>query len=238
MSLDLASLASVRSFAEEFKKKYERLDVLMNNAGVMAIPERRTADGFEMQFGTNHLGHFALTGRLLDVLLATAGSRVVSVTSLAADTGRINFDDLMSRKSYSRWTVYGQSKLANMLFGIELQRRLKVAGRETMSMLAHPGVSATNLQKGLADEGGIFGAIAAAVLPLVCQSQAMGALPQLYAATAPELSGGEYIAPRGFYEMYGLPKLAKFPRPGRDAKAAWRLWDASVELTGVDFAPL
>lgn len=238
MILDLASLESVRSFVDGFNARYDRLDVLINNASVMATAQGSTADGFESQFGTNHLGHFALTGRLLEVLLVTPGSRVVSVTNLAARSGAIKFDDPMWREGYNPWVVYAQSKLANMLFATELQRRLEAAGKRTLSLLAHPGFSSTHRRSGFTLEGGVFGAIVERIRLSLCQVQGMGALPQLYAATAPGLSGGEYVVPSGFSEMRGLPKLAKLPKSGRNTDAARRLWDLSVELTGIGFRPL
>ncbi|MBI5505802.1 MAG: SDR family NAD(P)-dependent oxidoreductase [Deltaproteobacteria bacterium] len=238
MIVDLSNLDSVRSFAADFSAKYGRLDVLINNASVMAIAQDRTADGFEAQFGTNYLGHFALTGRLLEVLLATAASRVVSVTSLAARSGTIRFDDLMWREGYNPWLVYAQSKLATMLFAMELQRRLEKAAMGSKSILAHPGFSATQRPSGSAVGSGIFDAIVERIRLRLCQANGMGAFPQLYAATAPELSGGEYVVPRGLGEMRGLPGLAKLPKSGRNAGAARRLWEISADLTGIDFRPL
>lgn len=238
MTLDLASLASIKSFANEFKNKYNRLDVLMNNAGLMAIPQKQTADGFEMQLGTNHLGHFALTGELIETLMQTPASRIVSVTSLAANTGRINFKDLMSKKRYSRWLAYGQSKLANMLFGLELQRRLAAINADTISVLAHPGFSSTNLQAGPAEGGGIAGRLTERMLRPMCQSQSQGALPQLYAATQSDVKGGNYYGPCGAMEMRGEPKRVKLPKAGKNRQDAEQLWTESVSLTGVGFSEL
>lgn len=210
----------------------------MNNAGLMAIPQKQTADGFEMQLGTNHLGHFALTGGLIEMLINTPSSRIISITSLAANTGRINFKDLMSEKSYSRWLAYGQSKLANMLFGLELQRKLSATGANTISVLAHPGFSSTNLQAGPAEDGGIVGRLTENILRPMCQSQSQGALPQLYAATQNDVRGGYYYGPSGVMEMRGKPKRVQLPRAGKNKQAAEQLWLESVVLTGVDYNAL
>ena len=239
MALDLADLSSVRAFSEAFHEDYDRLDILMNNAGIMAIPQGKTADGFEMQFGTNHLGHFALTGLLLDLLIATPGSRVVTMTSLAADMGRVDFRDLQwENKRYSRWLAYGQSKLSNMLFGRELQKRLEKAGVDTISVLAHPGFSSTNLQDGPTVDGGLIGDITKKVTLFLSQSQSDGALPQLRAATANDVSGGEYYGPSGLGQRKGRPVKVRFPLNGKSDTAAARLWEESVQLTGVDYAAL
>jgi NAD(P)-dependent dehydrogenase (short-subunit alcohol dehydrogenase family) len=235
MRLDLADLASVRAFAGEFKARYDRLDLLLNNAGVMAIPRRETADGFEMQFGTNHLGHFALTGLLLDLLLKTPDSRVVNVSSSAQYMGRMNFEDPQLRQNYSRWGAYGQSKLANVLFTHELQRRLEQAGSTTISASAHPGGARTNLQATSVNASGnrIERTLDAIFSPLLMQSAAMGALPQLYAATAPDVKGGEFFGPRFF--MRGYPVRAKAARRSFSEADARRLWNLSEELTGVHY---
>lgn len=232
--LNLASLASVREFAAEFKQKYPRLDLLLNNAGVMAIPRSETADGFEMQLGTNHLGHFALTGLLLDVLTATPQSRVVSTSSIAHYVGKINFADLQSRQSYSRSGAYGQSKLANLLFALELQRRLQAGDFATISLAAHPGYSNTNLQHTSAS-------LSAARLEMFfyqlsspfVQNAAMGALPQLYAATAPGVVGGQYYGPR--FLLGGYPRLDKAKAAAYNRETAQQLWQVSEELTGVHY---
>lgn len=236
LPLDLASLASVRSFAEEFLARHERLDILMNNAGVMAIPRRETADGFEMQFGSNHLGHFALTGLLLERLQATPGSRIVPLTSLAANSGRIRFKDLMWKRGYQRWLVYNQSKLANMLFGRELQRRLAAAGSDTICVLAHPGFTATNLQEGPKQGGGLVGKLTAKLLSASAQPQEIGAHPQLRAATDPQAAGGDYYGPARQMQMKGEAVQVELPKSGRDDTAAHRLWGVSEELTGVRYA--
>ena len=231
-ALDLASLASVHAFAERVQPS--RLDLLINNAGVMAAPYGRTADGFELQLGTNHLGHFALTGLLLDRLLATPGARVVTVSSNAHKFGRIDFDDLQSERSYSRWRAYGQSKLANLLFALELDRRLKAAGADVLSVAAHPGYSATNLQ--FAATPSRVERIGSLVLNRVYAMDAVrGARPTLYAATA-DVPGGSYVGPDGFHEMRGEPTLVRPTRAARDPEVARRLWAVSEELTGVRFA--
>ena len=237
MALDLASLDSVREFSQQFHRGYDRLDVLCNNAGVMALPYCQTADGFEMQFGTNHLGHFALTGLLLDRLLATPGARIVNVSSLAHRLGAIRFDDIHSRSRYNKWRAYGQSKLANLLFTYELQRRLHAAGADAISVACHPGWSATNLQTAgprmagastmewLSDLGN----------RLLAQSADMGALPTLYAAADAHVRGGDYIGPDGFQEMWGFPTKVTSNDRSHDRAAARRLWDLSEEETGIRY---
>jgi NAD(P)-dependent dehydrogenase (short-subunit alcohol dehydrogenase family) len=240
LELDLASLASVRRFARELAARRATLDVLCNNAGVMAIPHRTTADGFEMHFGTNHLGHFALTGLLLDLLLAAPRARVVTVSSNAHKLGRIRFDDLHGRRNYKKWDAYGQSKLANLLFGYELQRRLERAGARAISVGCHPGYAATNLQ--LAGPR-MAGSAALERLwrltnVLFSQSAAMGALPTLYAATAPDVRGGDYIGPDRLFENKGHPRKARSSPRSHDRDAAARLWELSAELTGVRYDAL
>jgi NAD(P)-dependent dehydrogenase (short-subunit alcohol dehydrogenase family) len=231
--LDLADLASVRAFAESVG---EPLDLLVNNAGVMALPERKTADGFEMQLGTNHLGHFALTGLLLPRLLAADAPRVVTVSSAAHRMGKIDFDDLQSTQDYQRWRAYGQSKLANLLFALELQRRADAAGAELLSVAAHPGYAATNLQyAGPEMEGSRVKKLLMRVGNLViAQSDANGALPILYAA-AEDIPGGAYAGPGGFREARGAPTLVGMTKAAADPETAARLWERSEELTGVTF---
>ncbi len=235
IKLDLANLTSVRGFVHEFKTGYGRLDILMNNAGVMAIPRRETADGFEMQLGTNHLGHFALTGLLLDWLLKTPASRVVNTTSGAHVYGRFHFDDPQLQQNYGRWKAYGQSKFANVLFTFELQRRLAAAGQNTLSLTAHPGYAHTNLQatSATAVNSRLEQAFYTILGPVMSQSAAMGALPQLYAATAPEAKGAEFYGPR-FY-LRGYPVLANATAKAYDEETASRLWKLSEELTGVHY---
>jgi NAD(P)-dependent dehydrogenase (short-subunit alcohol dehydrogenase family) len=230
--LDLSSLDSVRAFAEGFEE--DRIDLLINNAGVMVPPYTKTADGFELQLATNHLGHFALTGLLLDKLLATPHARVVTVSSTAHKMGKIKFDDLQRERSYSRWPAYGQSKLANLLFTLELDRRLKAAGADVLSVAAHPGYSATNLQ--FAATPSRIERLGSVVLNrVVAQSAEQGALPTLYAATA-DIPGGSFAGPDGFQEMRGKPKVVTPTRAARDPETALRLWDVSEQLTGVHFA--
>jgi NAD(P)-dependent dehydrogenase (short-subunit alcohol dehydrogenase family) len=224
--LDLASLASVREFATGYSGE---IDLLINNAGVMAPPLGRTAEGFELQFGTNHLGHFALTNLLLEQVTG----RVVNVASGAHRIGSIDFDDLnWERKSYSAWRAYGQSKLANLLFTSELQRRLEAAGSPVLATAAHPGYSATNLQfhsgRRALDLLSIVGN------RVIAQDEQAGALPTLYAAVA-DVPGDSFAGPDGLMEMRGKPKLVGRSKAARNADAARRLWDASEELTGVRF---
>jgi NAD(P)-dependent dehydrogenase (short-subunit alcohol dehydrogenase family) len=237
LPLDLASLASIRAFAEAFSARHTRLDLLCNNAGVMAIPRRTTADGFEMQLGTNHLGHFALTGLLLARLLDTPRARVVSVSSSMHRPGRMHFDDLQLERGYAKWKSYQQSKLANLLFAYELDRRLRKAGSSAISVAAHPGYAATNLQTvGAKMEGAKFSErIFELGNRLFAQSAAMGALPTLYAATAPGVQGGDYFGPDRFFENWGHPKKVGSTARSRDTADAERLWDASEQLTGVRF---
>lgn len=237
MALDNASLASVRAFADAFKAKYDRLDILLNNAGVMAIPRSLTEDGFEMQLGVNHLAHFALTGLLLDVITMTPKARVHSTSSSAAFMGAINLDDLMGEKSYGRWTAYGQSKLANAAFAAELNRRLRAAGHNTIANSSHPGFVMTHLQTTSMAESGtplgeriFYGLLA----PLMAQDVSMGVLPQLYGATAPEAKGGVFYGPKNF-RVRGYPSEQKCNDALKDAELLRRFWEASEELTGVHY---
>jgi NAD(P)-dependent dehydrogenase (short-subunit alcohol dehydrogenase family) len=225
-ALDLSDLASVEAFADAWEGD---LDVLVNNAGVMATPERRTTDGFELQIGTNHLGHFALTNRLLPRIT----DRVVTVSSTAHRTGKIRLDDLnFEQGGYGRWVAYGQSKLANLLFTLELQRRLEEAGSPVRALAAHPGYAATNLQGHTAS--GLQHRIMALTNRLLAQSDAMGALPTLYAASQ-DLAGASYVGPGGFQEQRGHPAPAKRSAAAQDADTARRLWQLSEKLTGVAF---
>jgi NAD(P)-dependent dehydrogenase (short-subunit alcohol dehydrogenase family) len=241
MALDLANLASIGSFAESFKRAHPRLDLLVNNAGVMFLPFRETADGFEMQMGTNHLGHFALTGRLLDTLTATPGSRIVTLSSGFANFGQLPLDDLNSTRGYSRYRAYANAKLANLVFALELQRRLGLAGKETISLAAHPGYAATNLQgaapamsgsalvRTLGDLGARF------ANTLFAQDAASGALPSLYAATSSDVAGGDYCGPKGALEMRGAPGKVGITKRALDPAKATRLWQESEKLTGVAY---
>lgn len=237
MELDLASLASVRRFADVFQQQYPTLDILCNNAGLMAIPRRTTADGFEMQLGTNHLGHFALTGLLLAPLLQTPGARAVTVSSGLHERGTINFADLMGQQSYDKWTAYSQSKLANLLFAYELQRKFVATGVDAKSIGAHPGYSATNLQGvGPIMEGSWPARIGMMLANrLIAQSAANGALPLLYAAVAPDVNGCDYIGPTGFQGMRGAPGKVRSNAESYNEEVAAKLWAISVELTGVTY---
>jgi len=238
MPLDLSDLKSVRAFAQAFLAKYERLDILINNAGVMALPARKTADGFEMQFGTNHLGHFALTGLLLPALKATKDARVVTVSSGVHTSGDIHFDDLQWEKKYDRWGAYAQSKVANLLFAYELQRRLTGAGVDTISLGCHPGYAATNLQSaGPQMDGSMFSLwMMKLANALIAQSQEMGALPTLFAAVALQVNGCDYIGPTSLGGMRGYPDKVRSNDLSYDEKMAKRLWSVSEELTGVVYS--
>ncbi len=236
MPLDNSSLASVRAFAQAFKAKYDRLDILLNNAGVMAIPRALTEDGFEMQLGVNHLAHFALTGLLLDVIVKTPKARIHNVSSSANYSGTINFDDLMGEKAYGRWSAYGQSKLANVFFTFELQNRLTRAGVDAIANTSHPGLVMGNLQTNSVQQSNtqleawayrIFGG-------LVGQNIKMGVLPQLFGSTAKEARGGVFYGPQTF-NMRGYPAEKKANKEADDAAALERFWDASEALTGVTY---
>ncbi|MWA03472.1 SDR family NAD(P)-dependent oxidoreductase [Actinomadura sp. LD22] len=231
-ALDLADLASVRGFAARYGD--DPLDILVNNAGVMALPRRTTADGFEMQFGTNHLGHFALTGLLLPALRAAASARVVTVTSGVAWSGRFRFDDLQGERRYSRWGAYGQAKLANLVFARELDRRVP----ELTSVAAHPGYAATNLQEAGPKMAGNSVMAKAMVLSnaVVAQSAATGALPSLYAATAPDVEGGACYGPR-LLQFRGSPVKVVTPPQAAKPGLGDRLWQISETLTGVTYTP-
>ena len=231
--LDLTSLASVRSTAEALRETYPAIDLLIDNAGVMYPPKQVTADGFELQFGNNHLGHFALTGLLLDRLLPVAGSRVVVVASIAHTIqADIHFDDLQWERGYHRVPAYGQSKLANLMFAYELQRRLAAADADTIAVACHPGISNTELMRHIPGSGlpGV-----SALTGLVTNSPAIGALATLRAATDPEARGGRYYGPSGFRGLVGHPVLVQSSRASHDAAVAQRLWTVSEELTGVSF---
>jgi NAD(P)-dependent dehydrogenase (short-subunit alcohol dehydrogenase family) len=234
LPLDLAGLPAVRESAASFGAQYDRLDILMNNAGLMIPPYGRTADGFESQFGTNHLGHFALAGLLLPKLLATPDSRVVTVSSGAYLSGRIHFDDLQSERRYNPWLAYAQSKLANILFMEELQRRLDAAHADVISVASHPGYAVTNLQRHM---NGFFDVTVVEVIrPLISQNAEQGATYQLYAATAPGVRGGEFFGPR-FGVRGEVVRWGVTPQ-GRNTALAARLWQVSEQLTGVRFDAL
>lgn len=238
LALDLGNLASVREMAQEFLEQYDRLDVLVNNAGVMWLPESKTVDGFEAQIGINHFGHFALTGLLLPALLKQPGSRVVTVSSIAHRAGSLNFEDLFfERRPYGKHKAYGQSKLANLVFARELERRLNQAGTQTISIAVHPGVSSTGLGQSRAETPAskIVSGFSHILMPLIGQSALKGALPTLYAATAAEVQGGEYIGPDGFYEAYGFPTQAGSTRRSNNPEIGRKLWEVSEQLTGITY---
>jgi NAD(P)-dependent dehydrogenase (short-subunit alcohol dehydrogenase family) len=232
-ALDLARLDSVRAFAERFRAEQGGLDLLINNAGVMAPPRSTTADGFELQLGTNHLGHFALTGLLIGAMEGRDDARVATVSSAAHRIGRMRFDDLQGERRYHRWRAYGQSKLANLLSALELDRRLRAAGSAIRSVAAHPGYAATNLQ--LAAPPRSDRLVMALTNRLFAQSADMGALPILYAATYPGLEGGSFVGPDGIGEQRGHPTLVAPSRAAQDEAVAQRLWEVSEKLTGVAF---
>lgn len=231
--LDLTSLDSIRSAADDLRAVYPQIDLLINNAGVMYPPKQTTIDGFELQFGTNHLGHFAFTGLLLDHLLPVEGSRVVTVASIAHNIqGDIHFDDLQWDRSYNRVAAYGQSKLANLMFTYELQRRLTEKGAPTIAVAAHPGISNTELMRHIPGSGlPGFKQLAG----LVTNSPPIGALGTLRAATDSAVRGGQYYGPSGFRELVGHPVLVGSNRKSHDVAVQQRLWSVSEELTGVEF---
>ena len=230
MELDLADLASVRGFAEEFRRRFDRLDLLINNAGVMLPPFSRTADGFEVQFGTNHLGHFALTARLLDLLEQTAGSRVVTVASTGHRFAAIDFDDLHWRaRRYQPVRAYFESKLANLLFTHELQRRFDQAGVPVLALAAHPGWTGTDLLR--------FSRVLQWLSGFLAMPPLQGALPTLYAATAPDVQPGGYYGPDGLAQIRGYPVQVRASKASRDTSVAVRLWAVSEELVNLQLAP-
>ncbi len=241
VELDLADLSSVETAAAAVAARPEALDLLINNAGVMVPPKRQTADGFELQFGTNHLGHFALTGRLLDKLLAADAPRVVTVASIAHRAGKMDFDDLNWENGYSRWPAYGRSKLSNLLFTLELSKRAAAAGSHLIAASSHPGFAATNLQTagiGLGTAGKLLTPVMKLGNVFLAQSDANGALPTLRAATDPEVVSGDYYGPDGLGEQRGHPqRVGRSGRASNEADAA-RLWEVSEELTGVSFGAL
>jgi NAD(P)-dependent dehydrogenase (short-subunit alcohol dehydrogenase family) len=238
--LDLASLASVRTAAESFLATNRRLDLLINNAGVMALPERRlTPDGFELQLGTNHFGHFALTGLLLPAILqpdAPVPPRIITVSSIAHRGATMDFDNLNWEHDYKPWPAYRRTKLANLLFGFELHRRLQRAHSHTMSIVVHPGVSNTNLfAAGPGSAGGLQAVIAPLVIRLIAQSDAQGALPTLYGATSPDAQSGHFYGPHGFREMRGYPVEVRAEQQAYDESLAAKLWQTSEQHTGVRY---
>lgn len=228
MKVDVSSLRAVREFATQFQKQYDRLDLLINNAGIMMSPYKLTEDGFEDQLATNYLGHFALTGLLLPLLTCTPGSRVVTLSSLSYKWAEIQFNDLNAQKGYSRRKAYGQSKRACLIFAYELHRRLSAAGYSTLSVAAHPGLSKTNLDQ-------YFPAFVRPLGSLFLQSAKNGALPILYAALEKDIKGGEFIGPDGFQEMRGFPTKVDSDEYSKDKKIAERLWKSSEEMTNIHY---
>ncbi len=235
LQLDLMDFASIKNFAEYFKKKYNRLDVLLNNAGIMTTPYFLTKDGLEAQNGTNHFGHFALTGHLFELIKNTSKSRFVNVSSMAHKQGKMDFDNLLfeNGKGYSAMKSYGRSKLMNLLFTYELQRKLEAAGIDSISVAAHPGVSNTNLARFLEDKL-IFKILKPLMSPFI-QEQEMGALPEIRAAVDPNVKGGESYGPDGFKEMKGFPVLVQSNEASHNLEDAKKLWEVSEKLTGVKF---
>ncbi|UCG55101.1 MAG: SDR family NAD(P)-dependent oxidoreductase [Dehalococcoidia bacterium] len=235
MQLDLVRLASVRQFSDDFKAKYQQLDVLVNNAGIMWAPYGKTVDGFESQFGTNHLGHFALTGRLIELISKTPDARVVNVSSVGHRSGVMDFHNLMfeNGEGYSRHGAYGRSKLANLLFTYELQRRFEANNIDAIATAAHPGTSNTNLTRHV--EGQWWFRLFRPLATVMVQSAAMGALPTIRAAVDPNARGGEYYGPGGFMEQRGYPILVQSSAASHNQADAERLWQVSEELTGLQY---
>jgi NAD(P)-dependent dehydrogenase (short-subunit alcohol dehydrogenase family) len=235
IELNLASLASIRDFAETFKSSYDQLDILLNNAGIMMVPYGKTIDGFENTIGTNHLGHFALTGLLLDRLSKTPGARVVNVSSNAHHGGEMDFDDLLyeNQSTYTPMNAYGRSKLANLLFTYELQRRFKAQNIDVLVLASHPGISST----GLADHlfPSLFAWLLQPLMKVIFQSSAMGALPSIRAAVDPDATGGQYYGPGGKGERSGYPVLVDSNSASKNEEDAQKLWEISEELTGIKY---
>ncbi len=228
MPLDLSDLASVKRFAQLFQEKYDQLHILINNAGVMVPPYSKTKDGFELQFGVNHLGHFALTAQLFQTISKTKSSRIVNVSSMAHKNGGINFDDLhWQTRKYNAWKAYGDSKISNLYFTYELARKINQSGTDVLSVAAHPGWTATNLQR----NSTFFNFLN----PYFAQNIPQGALPTLYAATVDNVENGDFYGPDGFMEMKGHPKKTKSNRLSQDKNIANRLWKVSEELTNISF---
>ena len=240
LSLDLSSLASIRRAAKALLAAHPRLDILLNNAGVMATPYALTEDGFELQFGTNHLGHFAFTGLIFSLLLKAPQARVVNVSSQVHLVGRMRFDDLAWTQRYSKWGAYNMSKVANLLFTYELARRISEKGLSIISAAAHPGYAATQLQQRGAELSGanLRAKLIKLLNPIAGQSAAMGALPQLYAATAPDVMPCDYLGAGGLFGARGYPKKVRSAKHSYDAQAMRTLWEMSEQLTSVRYEAL
>jgi protochlorophyllide reductase len=238
LALDLSDLVSVRRAAAQFSSEHARLDLLINNAGVMGTPYRQTADGFELQMATNHLGHFALTGLLLDRLLTTGHSRVVTVSSLMHRNGQIDFDDVAGLKIRNTWHHYGNSKLANLLFTAELSRRLRADGETTIAVAAHPGWTRSNLfgTGAAVGDARVRTRASRTIGSHLGQATAAGALPSLYAATAPEVASGQFIGPSHLFGLFGAPTVVQPAKRARSGADAARLWEISEELTDVRYS--
>lgn len=239
MKMDLSALHSVQQFAERLKRKHQNLDYLFNNAGVMIPPYKTTSDNFELQFGVNYLGHFALTAYLMDMIERSPGCKVIHTGSLAANRGKIHFDDLNFRKHYKDWDAYNQSKLAVLMFGLELDKRFREAGINAKSIVAHPGLSKTNLFDSGKEKTNAIRLFFMKYIAgnLVMQKADKGALPLLYAATEPQAKGGTYYGPDGWWEMKGYPKEAKIPKAARNEEKRQKLWEISEKLTGTHLHP-
>ncbi|EAR11456.1 oxidoreductase [Reinekea blandensis] len=233
MPLDLSDLKSVKRFAEQFLEQFDRLDLLINNAGVMVPPYQKTVDGFELQMGANYFGHFLLTSLLLPLLEKTGNARIVNLSSIAHRNGKIHFDDMHFEKRYSKMEAYGQSKLAMLMFSYELSRRLKEQGYSTIAVAAHPGVANTALSRYLPKP---MIALLTPVAGLLLSSPEEGALPQIYAAVGEDIESGDYLGPNGFNEMRGKQPVKVKPRPhALDTEVSGRLWEVSLELTGAHY---
>lgn len=235
VALDLSRQASIKEAADVVLQRYPRIDLLINNAGVMWLEEGRTEDGFELQIGTNHFGHFAWTLRLLPAIKDVSGSRIVTVSSIAHRSGQLTLDDINHSANYTKHGAYGQSKLANLMFTLELERRLRATGAKTLSVASHPGVTGTNLAADWSGrQSNPLSRLAVKLWPYVSQTPEAGALPSLYAATMDAVHGGEYYGPR-FFEVFGEPKLAKIRKFAQREDMATALWALSEKLTGLSF---